>query len=218
MGIPCLGLPTLTYGGQVYSTLQVLSQCWLKENLNYGDMINGDIEMSNNGIVEKYCYNNEPDSCVSLGGLYLWDEMMQYVTAQGSQGICPPGWHIPTDDEWKILEGGVDSQYGIGDPEWDNSQYYRGFDAGNILKANFGWQDGGNGVDGVGFSAFPGGVHWYDGMNYFHTAGSYGNWWSSAEYSNFSAWTHNLGYDKDGVHRMPSGKDFGYSVRCLRDN
>ncbi len=51
--------------------------------------------------------------------LYQWEEMMQYTTQQGAQGICPPGWHLPTDEEWKVLEGAVDSQYGIGDPEWD---------------------------------------------------------------------------------------------------
>ena len=75
--------------------------------------------MTDNGTMEKYCYNNEPDSCTKYGGLYQWDEMMQYTTQQGVQGICPPGWHLPTDEEWKVLEGAVDSQYGIGDPEWD---------------------------------------------------------------------------------------------------
>ena len=83
-------------------------------------MIHGTMEQSNNGIIEKYCYNNEPDSCTKYGGLYQWNEMMQYTTQQGAQGICPPGWHLPTDEEWKVLEGAVDSQYGIGDPEWDN--------------------------------------------------------------------------------------------------
>jgi len=69
---------------------------------------------------------------------------MQYTTQQGVRGICPPGWHLPTDEEWKVLEGAVDSQYGIGDPEWDN-YYYRGFDAGTNLKSISGWYYEGNG-------------------------------------------------------------------------
>ena len=117
--IPCKGTPTVTYEGQVYNTIQIFNQCWLKVNLNVGTMIPGTEEMTDNGIIEKYCYNNEPDSCTKYGGLYQWNEMMQYVTQQGTQGICPPDWHLPTDEEWKVLEGAVDSQYGIGDYTWD---------------------------------------------------------------------------------------------------
>ena len=60
-------------------------------------------EMTNNGIIEKYCYDNDPVNCATYGGLYQWDEMMQYTTQQGTQGICPAGWHLPTDAEWTIL-------------------------------------------------------------------------------------------------------------------
>jgi uncharacterized protein (TIGR02145 family) len=217
-GVPCPGTPTVTYGGQVYNTVQIFSQCWMKENLNIGDMINGNVEMSDDGFIEKYCYNNEPDSCISLGGLHLWDEMMQYITGQGIQGICPPGWHLPTDDEWKVLEGVTDTHYGVGDPEWDISQYYRGFDAGDRLKATSGWKNAGNGSDAVGFSSLPGGIRWHDGLNYFHTGGEFGNWWSSSTYSNFTSWIRSLGHDSQESHRAPSGKDLGYSVRCLKDN
>ncbi len=115
--IPCTGTPTVEYEGQVYNTIQIFSQCWLKGNLNVGTMIDVTIEQSNNGTIEKYCYNNEPDSCTRYGGLYQWQEMMQYTIQQGVQGICPPDWHLSTDEEWKVLEGAVDNQYGIGDPE-----------------------------------------------------------------------------------------------------
>lgn len=215
--IPCPGTPTVTYGGQIYNTVQIFSQCWLKENLNVGTMIDVNDDMENNGIIEKYCYNNEPDSCTKYGGLYQWWEIMQYATQQGVQGICPPDWHIPTDEEWKVLEGSVDSQYGIGDPEWDNSDF-RGFDAGTNLKTSTGWNAGGNGSDQFGFSGLPGGVRWC-GTNgcIFSTLGNYGNWWSSSEYTTYAAWIRSLGYDSPKVHRMPSGKDNGYSLRCLRD-
>jgi uncharacterized protein (TIGR02145 family) len=135
--IPCPGAPTVEYEGQVYNTIQIFSQCWLKENLNVGEMIPVTMEQSDNGTIEKYCYNNEPDSCAKYGGLYQWQEMMQYTAQQGAQGICPPGWHLPTDEEWKVLEGAVDSQYGIGNPEWDENDY-RGYDAGTNLKSTSG--------------------------------------------------------------------------------
>jgi len=131
--IPCPGTPTVEYEGQVYNTIQIFSQCWLKENLNVGTMIPGPQEMSNNSMIEKYCYNNEQDSCTKYGGLYQWGEMMQYTSQQGVQGICPSGWHLPTDEEWKVLEGAVDSKYGIGDSTWDDLPD-RGYDAGTNLK------------------------------------------------------------------------------------
>jgi hypothetical protein len=84
--IPCPGMPTVEYEGQVYNTIQIFSQCWLKENLNVGEMINGTIEQSNNGTIEKYCHNNQPDSCAKYGGIYQWDEMMQYKIQPGFQG------------------------------------------------------------------------------------------------------------------------------------
>jgi len=74
--ISCPGAPTVTYEGQVYNTIQIFSQCWLKQNLNVGTMIPGNQEMADNDTIEKYCYDNEHDSCTKYGGLYQWDEMM----------------------------------------------------------------------------------------------------------------------------------------------
>lgn len=85
--IPCPGMPAIEYEGQVYNTIQIFSQCWLKENLNIGTMVSGTGNMADNGIIEKYCYKNEPDSCLKYGGLYQWDEMMQYVTDEKNRGI-----------------------------------------------------------------------------------------------------------------------------------
>lgn len=216
--IPCPGTPTVEYEGQVYNTIQVLSQCWLKENLNVGEMIPGTMGQSNNGTIEKYCYNNEPDSCVKYGGLYQWDEMMQYTTQQGTQGICPSGWHLPTDEEWKVLEGAADSQYGIGDPEWDIAYDYRGFDAGTSLKTTSGWYENGNGTDLFGLSGLPGGSRHYGG--FFYGVGGYGFWWTSTEIDGSYAWYRTLGCSYPGVYRIDYGygEAHGFSVRCLRDN
>jgi len=213
--IPCPGTPTVEYEGQVYNTIQIFSQCWLKENLNVGEMIEGTMEQSNNGTIEKYCYNNEPDSCAKYGGLYQWDEMMQYTTQQGAQGICPPGWHLPTDEEWKVLEGAVDSQYGIGDPEWDLYYEYRGYDAGTNLKTTSGWNYNGNGTDLFGFSGLPGGYR--GNYGFFYSVGYYGGWWASTEGYGSHAWSRTLVYGGPEVCRDYGHKEGGFSVRCLRD-
>ncbi|MBE9491594.1 MAG: hypothetical protein IMY70_01805 [Bacteroidetes bacterium] len=210
----CPGTPTVTYEGQVYNTIQIFSQCWLKENLNVGTMIPGNQEMEDNEIIEKYCYDNDSDNCVTYGGLYQWTEMMQYTTQNGTQGICPPGWHLPTDEEWKVLDGAVDSQYGIGNPTWDDWGF-RGFDAGTNLKSTSGWYGGGNGNDLFGFSGRPGGYH-LGGGNFF-VIGDYGGWWSSTEYNNDRAWSRGLSCYSSEVDRDNYDKEFGFSVRCVRD-
>lgn len=215
--IPCPGTPTVDYEGQIYNTIQILSQCWLKKDLNVGQMIQDYEEMTDNGIIEKYCYNNSPDSCAKYGGLYQWNETMQYTMQEATQGICPPGWHIPTDEEWKILEGAVDSLYRIGDPEWEKTGDFRGIDAGKNLKAQSGWLNGGNGTDEYGFSAFPGGGRGSGGG--FSSLFYWGNWWSSsAEYGLGISRSRYIYYEWDVIGRG-SGyyPDGGFNVRCLRD-
>jgi len=214
--IPCPGTHTVTYEGQVYNTIQIFSQCWLKENLNVGTMIPGGQPMEDNGVIEKYCYSNKPDSCTKYGGLYQWDEMMQYTMQQGVQGICPPGWHIPTDEEWKVLEGAVDSQYGIGDPLWDYD-FWRGFDAGTNLKSTSGWYENGNGTDLYGFSGLPGGRH--DESGTFVLIYEYGYWWTSSYKTyNLWSWSRFLDYLSPEVVRYRFVKMIGFSVRCIKDD
>ncbi|NQV02170.1 MAG: hypothetical protein HQ542_05970 [Bacteroidia bacterium] len=212
--IPCLGTPTVTYGGQVYNTIQIFSQCWLKENLNVGTMIPGGQNMTDNSILEKYCYYNIEDSCSIFGGLYQWNEMMQYSIQEATQGICPPGWHLPTNEEWNVLEGAVDSQFGIGDPEWDNCDI-RGFDAGTALKTTSGWYAGGNGTNLFGFSGLPGGYRNINGG--FNGIGSSFYLWTSTEYYSLYGWNRNLYYYPPGVYRYNYSKEYGFSVRCLQD-
>jgi uncharacterized protein (TIGR02145 family) len=214
--IPCLGMPTVEYEGQVYNTIQIFSQCWLKENLNVGTMIYGGQDQTYNSIKEKYCYDNNPDSCTKYGGLYQWKEMMQYTTLQGVQGICPPGWHIPTDEEWKVLEGAVDRRYGIGDPEWDISSDLRGLNAGRNLKSIGSWWYAGNEADLFGFSGLPGGHHDFHG--YFVLVGLYGYWWSSTEDYFHNGWVRIISHDRPEVYlQTVSEESFGFSVRCLLD-
>lgn len=88
---------------KVYSTIQIGSQCWMAENLNVGTLIPYNQNMQNNGIIEKYCFGYDESYCITYGGIYQWNEAMQYTEIMGTQGICPAGWHIPSIYEWVNL-------------------------------------------------------------------------------------------------------------------
>jgi uncharacterized protein (TIGR02145 family) len=212
--IPCPGLDSLFYDGRYYHTIQIFSQCWMKENLDAGTMIQGSQSPSDNGVIEKYCYANNSNNCSAKGGLYIWDEMMQYNTNQGSQGICPEGWHIPTDEEWKILEGVADSQYGIGHPIWNNANSFRGTDAGKNLKSTSGWSANGNGTDLYGFTALSGGYWW---QNSFFENTNFGIYWTSTMSNQSLPWYRGLRMDMNSIARFTFEGVNGYSVRCLKD-
>lgn len=120
-GQPCNGLPLIIdpRDGQVYPTVQIGTQCWFAKNLNVGVMINSVatpttpiVWPTNNGIIEKYCLNNLEENCNVWGGWYQGKEAMQYVYNQGAQGICPPGWHLPTQAEWNTLKNYLDPYAG----------------------------------------------------------------------------------------------------------
>ncbi len=213
--IPCPGTPTVEYEGHVYNTIQIFSQCWLGENLNVGIMIPGVMGQSDNETIEKYCYGDDSNNCNIYGGLYQWFEMMEYTIQQGVRGICPPGWHLPTDEEWKVLEGAVDSQFRIGDDIWEKGMY-RGYDAGTNLKTTTGWYGNGNGTDLFSFSGLPGGLRDFDG--FFSNMGDRGYWWTSTEGVNYYAWQRLLSYYYPEIYRDGNFEEDAYSVRCLRDN
>src|SRR5680860_466898 len=109
--------------------LAIGTQVWAKYNLNVGTMITGVTAQTNNSILEKYCYSNTESNCTTYGGLYQWNEAMQYVTTEGTQGICPTGSHIPSDNDWKILE----MQLGMTQAQVDTA-VWRGTDQGTQLK------------------------------------------------------------------------------------
>ena len=99
--------------GNSYNTVQIGADCWMAENLNVGTAIsigNGvanATDQTDNGIIEKWCYNNTAGNCDTYGGLYAWSEAMNWTTTEGAQGICPAGSHIPTDAEWSALEASL---------------------------------------------------------------------------------------------------------------
>ena len=94
--------------GQSYNTVQIGNQCWMAENLNYGEMIMETSLPSNNNIAEKYCFDNSLSNCNQYGGLYTSQEVVQYTQSQGGQGLCPQGWHVPTEAEWCTMMTSLD--------------------------------------------------------------------------------------------------------------
>ena len=212
--IPCPGTPTVDYEGQTYNTIQIFSQCWFKENLNVGVMIVSSQSQTNNDTIEKYCMSDNEYYCNNFaGGLYLWDEMMKYTNEAGGKGICPDGWHIPDDLDWQILEGAVDSDYKIGNQEWENYNW-RGADAGGNLKqtGTTSWEPPNNGAtDAFGFSALPGGYFVQGG---FWGPGHKGYFWSS-DYT--KKYYRNLDWNQIKVNRKSGGNGFAISVRCIKN-
>ena len=191
----CIGTPTVTYGGKTYNTVQIGSQCWLKENLDVGTMImmTYDQDQTDNDTTEKFCYDNYPNNCATYGGIYQWNETMQYSITPGTQGICPSGWHIPTFSEFQTLAITVN---------YDQ----------NALKSI----GQGNGTNTSGFSALFAG--------YFHKYGPFTNlgtdamFWSSTEYNSFDGNFMWVSYYEDiGISILPYAKNEGFCVRCIKD-
>jgi uncharacterized protein (TIGR02145 family) len=87
----------------------------MAENINLGTMIQGTTNPSDNGIIEKYCYSNNPGLCDTYGALYQWNEAMQYSNMEGAQGLCPDEWHVPTEAEWTALVNATGGPNNAGD-------------------------------------------------------------------------------------------------------
>jgi uncharacterized protein (TIGR02145 family) len=191
----------VSYEGKTYNTVQIGTQCWFKENLNVGTRINGSQDQLDNGIKEKYCYNNLESLCDVYGGLYQWNEMMQYSTTPGVQGICPTGWHLPTDAEWTTLTDYLGGE---------------GVAGGKMKEAGTAhWSSPNTGAtNSSGFTALPGG-----GLSggYFYGLFDYADFWSSTEYSSARAWTRGLYFDYVFVGRPNYYKTNGFSARCVQD-
>ena len=156
----------------------------MAQNLNVGTSIPCTTNQTNNASIEKYCYTiDEVEYCNIYGGLYQWDEMMQYVTTEGVQGICPVGWHIPTNLEWCELEYYVDNTI---DPDCEDFGM-RGTDAGGDLKQfddeeYIYWDSPNTGAtDAYGFTALPGGTT--SSTPSFININTHGEFWTSTENS-----------------------------------
>ena len=192
--------------GQSYKTFKIGSQCWMAENINIGYRIDSITEPSNNNIIEKYCYSDIELNCDTFGGLYKWSEVMQYTTIEGVQGICPQGWHIPTDTEWCELTQFIDPTVNC------STLGYSGTDIGYKMKSLEGWNIGGNGSNSSKFNALPAGLL----TSYYIELGNITYYHSSTEVVNDVSWYHMLKYDASNIFRHKGSPNFAYSVRCMK--
>ncbi len=143
----------------------------------------------------------------TYGVLYNWPAVM-------TEGICPSGWHIPSDGEWIELEMSL----GMSESETAETGY-RGSPVGDDMKSTSGWNSGnedgsgGNGSNSIGFPGLPGGCRYSGG---FYYNGYYGYWWSASESGSYS-WICLLYYNSHNVFRDYGNRVNGFSARCVRD-
>lgn len=200
----CGGLSGITdISGNAYNVVQIGTQCWMKENLKTTRYRDGS-EIPNvtggsdwgNLITGAWChYENDSSYNVIYGRLYNWH------AAADPHGLCPEGWHVPSNDKWTILTdylGGA------------------GF-AGNKMKATAGWMLNEGSTNESGFTALPGGSRGsYNGR--FEGLGYSGLWWSSTEFAPYYASTRMLDYTLSNITRNDFHvKEYGFSVRCVKD-
>ncbi|MCL2283253.1 MAG: fibrobacter succinogenes major paralogous domain-containing protein [Fibromonadales bacterium] len=209
----CSGGDVLLYMGHTYKTVKIGEQIWMAENLNYA-------------ASDSKCYADNLDECEKYGRLYSWAIAMGFPSSCNSnsckdkiqsphRGICPEGWHIPSNADWDKLLYYVDGSSGTESP-------YESLAAGKALKAKTGWQDCGvSGVssnfcnDSYDFSALPGGNGYHDGG--FSNANLSGYWWSANENYGNSAYSRGLGFNYELAYWSSDDKNFLFSVRCLKD-
>jgi len=177
-GQPCPGLPSISdpRDGQSYPTVQIGSQCWLRKNMNFS-------------TGNSWCYDNNTANCTTYGRLYDWSAAL---------GACPPGWHLPTTEEYTLL-----------------ADFLVAGLSGTKMKSTTGWYNNGNGTNESGFTALPGGIRnltgGYEGLT------QWGIFWTSTSSSADQAWIRMLEYNTTGIGSQPGHKNMGRSVRCVRD-
>ena len=215
LSVRCIKKNTVTdIDGNQYGKVKIGTQIWMKENLkttklNDGTTIPNVTDNTAWGALTTpgRCWydNDEAGNGDIYGILYNW------YTVETAK-LCPAGWHIPSDAEWKILEGNADTQYGVGDPVWDNVDL-RGFDVGKRLKKTTGWNTN-TGTDVYGYSALPGGIRVASGG--FSSIGVQCSLWSATG-TPPTAWRRTINHDSDKTGRYENSMKIGSSVRCLKD-
>ncbi|MEI6899649.1 MAG: FISUMP domain-containing protein, partial [Bacteroidota bacterium] len=176
--------------GKIYPTVKIGFQCWFATNLNYGNRVPSTEHQRDNCINEKYCYNDLDASCEQRGASYQWDEIMRYDDTPGLQGLCPPGWHVPTEAEWNTLFAVYTNNGFAGSP-----LKYSGFS---------------------GFNALLSGVNHFNRQWDFNAFATF--LWSSTAYGPYKAWSHGMNDYNPSVSLYPSSRVNAFSIRCLKDN
>ncbi len=209
----------VSYQGYDYATVLIGDQCWFAENLRSENYDNGDAipaglsdsewtstTSTTSGATAVYgedagCNSNSPDinACDPAQSLNEYGRLYNWYAVDDARGLCPSGWHVPTDGEWTVMTDVLGGESV----------------AGGQMKTTYGWYQAGNGTNSSGFSGLPGGYRNGDDGN-FGLAGNYGYWWSSSPFGSV-AWYRYLGSSLEDVYRYYSSRRFGFSVRCVRD-
>ena len=192
----------LKYQGYDYATVQIGEQCWFAENLRNENYENGDViptglsasEWSNTTFGAVAVYGEEAgcfdfgaviDACDPVQSLEEYGRLYNYNAVDDDRGLCPNGWHVPTDGEWTTMTDFLGGESV----------------AGAKMKTTYGWSGDANGTNSSGFSGLPGGKRLVGGVSY--DAGDFGYWWSSSPNGSLSAWSRRLNRDGEDVHRHP---------------
>ena len=207
----------LVFEGHTYATVQINGQCWFAENLRSTSYANGDAIAGNLndaawsttssggratfGEGASVCYGPAPsgDACNEAFSLTSYGRLYNWHAVNDTRGLCPSGWHVPSDGEWTTLTDGIGGA----------------LNAGNTLKAGSGWFNNGNGASPNGFDVFPGGQRMNAGN--FQGAGTDAFFWTSTALSSVQVWFRSMGWNLPEVVRNPAEKNVGMSVRCLKD-
>jgi uncharacterized protein (TIGR02145 family) len=189
--------------GNIYDTVAIGTQVWMKQNLKVSKYRNGNTILTNlsnsswqGATSGAYAiYNNTAANDSMYGKLYNW-----YAVAD-SRGLCPTGWHVPSDAEWTTLENYLGGSSVAG---------------GKMKAVSPLWLSPNTGaINTSGFTGLPGGYRFNSGT--YNNVGLSGYWWSSTQFSTPNAWYRYLYYNYGGVSRFDSAKSYGFSVRCVRD-
>jgi uncharacterized protein (TIGR02145 family) len=220
------GSTVADYDGNVYPTVQIGEQVWMAENLkttHYADgsailLVEGNTDWDNLTPSDKaYCwYDNSTANRDIYGGLYTWAAAMNGAAGSnanpsGVQGVCPDGWHLPSDAEWKEME----IYLGMLPSTADNTGL-RGSEGGKLKEAGeTHWNSPNTGATNEsGFTALPAGYRHSSGT--FAAEGFSAFFWTAAQSDISQAWHRELYYDGGGVYRTGINMDYGYSVRCVQ--
>jgi uncharacterized protein (TIGR02145 family) len=195
--------------GNVYNTVQIGTQVWMRENLKTTKYNDGTPIPNATDIITwaslatgGYCWYNFDTETYrdTYGALYNW----HVVSPANSKNVCPAGWHVPADNEWTTLINYLGGENVAGDKLKETGSDHWAFD--NIGASNE-----------SGFTALPGGILINDGLWIFFNINYEGYWWSSTEHSTTYAWYCGMAYDGSYVSRNTLEKLDGLSVRCVRD-
>ncbi len=203
------------YDNNIYRTVKIGSQWWMKENLKVTHYSNGDTipKVKNDsewGALAEGAYSYYNDSTINrntYGNLYNWH------TISDDRKISPFGWNIPTDEEWKNLE----IYLGMGSSTADMTSWRGTNEGGNLKEAgNEHWKYPNYPAENSsGFTALPSGFRGSSGA--YVSKGEYTYFWSSSEYSGSHAWYRSLSFNKSQIRRDAGHIQDGYSIRCVKD-